>query len=99
MLDFLVEREPHVLPRVHPGRGVAGRVVVELFHRLAERHAVLGAEVEPKALGQLGNDAGPRESVSNSSGVVSWPCFVLTGASTPGLLSRAILPLPVCWMR
>ena len=46
--------------------------------------------VEPKALVQLGNDAGPRESVSSSSGVVSLPCFVLTGASTPGFLSRAI---------
>ncbi len=96
MLNLLIEREPNVLPRVHPAEG---RVVVELFHHLAERHAVLGAEVEPKALVQLGIDAGQRGSVSSSSGAVSWPCFVLTGASTPGLLCRAILPLPVCWMR
>ena len=59
VLDLLVEGEADVLAGVDPRRGVERRVVVELLHHLAERHAMLGAEVQPEALVQLGDD--PRE--------------------------------------
>src|SRR5262249_49841003 len=57
LLDLLVEGKAHVLARVDPGSGIERRVVVELLHHLAERHAVLGTEVEPEPLVQLRDDA------------------------------------------
>src|ERR1700733_920167 len=69
VLDLLVEGEPHVLPRVGPGCCVKRSVVVELLHHLAESHSVLGAEVQPKALVQLGDNARKRLQLLRRDGV------------------------------
>ena len=97
VLDLLVEGEPHVLARVHPRRGVERRVVVELLHHLAEGHAVLGAEVQPEALVQLGDDAGERLQLLRRDAVAAASCR--RDRARPALRSSAILPLPVCWIR
>ena len=59
VLHLRIEGEPDVLPRVDAGAGVEAGVLVESVADLLQRHPVLGAEVEPEALVQLGDD--PRE--------------------------------------
>src|SRR5712691_7369077 len=46
--------------RVHPRAGVERGVGVEPLHHLAQGHPVLGPEIEPEALVQLGDDSRER---------------------------------------
>ena len=79
-----------------PRGGVERGVVVELLHHLAERHPVLGSEIEPK---RSFSSAMIRESVSSSSGAMSVTALGAHRVEHAGLRSSAIFPLPVCWIR
>jgi hypothetical protein len=56
VLDLGVEGETHVLPGVDAGAGVEAGILFQGRRDLLQGHPILGAQVEPEPLVQLGDD-------------------------------------------
>jgi len=95
VLELLVEGEPNVLPGVHPGAGIQGRVPIQAGHRLLQADPILLAQVDAEPFVQLGDDLGEGFQLLLTGGVGA---FRFHGFELPGPALQ-LDPLPVCWIR